>query len=62
MAVTKSCCKAIIQQQASMAIYVHCGSHRLNLAIVSTCKIRAFRNEILTLPNFSDFRPKDSAI
>ena len=27
-----------------MAIYVHCAAHRLNLAIVSVCKIQAFKN------------------
>ena len=30
-------CRAIIQEQAPMATFVHC--HRLNLAVVSSCKI-----------------------
>ena len=31
--------KGCHQQQAPKAVYVHCSSHKLNLAIVSTCKI-----------------------
>ena len=27
-----------------MAIYIHCAAHRLNLAVVSACKIQAFKN------------------
>ena len=44
MAGAKSGCRAIVQRQAPMSIYVHCASHRLNLAIVSACKIQAFKN------------------
>ena len=31
--------RQIIQQQAPMAIYVHCASYRLDLAIVSLAKL-----------------------
>lgn len=27
-----------------MALYIHCAAHQLNLAIVSACRIQAFRN------------------
>ena len=27
-----------------MALYFHCAAHRLNLAVVSACKIQAFKN------------------
>ena len=44
MAGARSGCNAIIQEVAPQAIYHHCAAHRLNLAIVSACKISAFRN------------------
>lgn len=44
MAGARSGCSAIIRQMAPLAIYQHCAAHRLNLAIVSACKIMAFRN------------------
>ena len=37
-------CQAIVQQQAPKAMYFHCSAHRLNLAVVSACKIPAFKN------------------
>ena len=37
-------CQAIVQQQAPKAMYFHCSAHRLNLAVVSVCKIPAFKN------------------
>ena len=36
--------KTIVQQSAPLAQYFHCASHRLNLAVVSACKIPALRN------------------
>ena len=42
-------------------MYVHCSSHRLNLAIVSACKIAAFKNAevcIGEIARFFDFSPK----
>lgn len=44
MAGAKSGCRSIIQQHAPVAVYTHCAAHRLNLAIVSACKIQAFKN------------------
>ena len=37
-------CQALIQKEAPKAIYAHCSSHKLNLAIVSACMISAFKN------------------
>lgn len=44
MSGARSGCKAIIQKEAPKAVYIHCAAHRLNLAIVSACRIQAFRN------------------
>ncbi len=44
MAGARSGCSAILRQAAPLAVYHHCASHRLNLAVVSSCKIAAFRN------------------
>lgn len=44
MSGAKSGCKAIIQKEAPLAMYFHCAAHRLNLAIVSSCTISAFKN------------------
>ena len=61
MSGARSGCQAIIQQQAPKASYVHCSSHRLNLAIVAACKIAAFKNAesyIGEIARFFDFSPK----
>ena len=42
MSAARSGCSAVIQQHAPKAAYFHCAAHRLNLAVVSTCKIQAF--------------------
>jgi len=44
MAGAKSGCRALIQQQAPLALYTHCAAHQLNLAIVAACKVQVFRN------------------
>ena len=44
MSGARSGCTSIVQQQAPMAIYTHCAVHQLNLAVVSACKIQAFKN------------------
>ncbi len=44
MAGARSGYKSIVQQQAPMAIYIHCAAHRLNLAVVTACKIQAIKN------------------
>ncbi len=33
-----------IREKVSLALYHHCAAHRLNLAVLSACKILAFRN------------------
>ncbi len=55
MSGARSGCPAIIQQQAPKAVYVHCSSHRLNLAIVSACKIAAFKNAEACIGEISRF-------
>ena len=37
-------CKTIVQREAPQALYFHCAAHRLNLAVVSACKIQSFEN------------------
>lgn len=44
MAGARSGCSAIIREKVPLAQYHHCAAHRLNLAIVSACKIAAFTN------------------
>ncbi len=44
MAGVRSRCRAVVQSQALEAIYVHCAAQRLNLAVVSACKIQEFQN------------------
>ena len=44
LAGSRSGCSAIVEQQAPMALYTHCASHRLNLAVVSACKIQECHN------------------
>ena len=40
MSGAKSGCSAIIKQHAPLAMYTYCASHRLNLSIVSACKLQ----------------------
>ena len=40
----RSGCSTLVRQQAPMATYVHCAAHRLNLAVVSACKIQVLKN------------------
>ena len=54
MAGTKSGCKALVREQAPMALYTHC-------TIVATCKVQAFRNAescIGEMARFFKFSPK----
>jgi len=37
-------CKEIVQKHAPMATYTHCAAHRLNLAIMSACRIQEFKS------------------
>lgn len=36
--------KSVVQEAAPKAMYFHCAAHRLNLSVVSACKIQAFKN------------------
>ena len=36
--------KSIVQQEAPLALYFHCAAHRLNLAVVSACKLQSCKN------------------
>ena len=36
--------KSVVQKAAPKAMYFHCAAHRLNLSVVSACKIQAFKN------------------
>ena len=44
MSGARSGCSAVVQQQAAKTAHFHCAAHRLNLAVVSACKIKAFMN------------------
>ena len=63
-------CMSIVQKEVPAALYIHCASHQLNLAVMSACKIQAFKNvesclgEISRLFSFSPKRQKllDKAI
>ena len=61
MSGARSGCSAVIQQQAPKAAYFHCAAHRLNLAVVSACKIQGFMNVeayIGEIARFFAFSPK----
>lgn len=61
MSGARSGCQAFIQQSAPLAQYFHCASHRLNLAVVSACKIPALKNAesyIGEIARFFGFSPK----
>ncbi len=40
----RSGCKALIQREAPLAVSYHCPAHRLNLAVMSACKIQSMKN------------------
>ena len=53
MAGAKLGCRAVVQKEAPLATYVHCAAHKLNLAIVSACKILPFKKySVLHWRNF----------
>jgi hypothetical protein len=58
MSGARSGCSAIVKQHAPLAEYAHCASHRLNLAVVSACKMQAFRNTESYLGGFSSFHQR----
>ena len=45
----RSRCHALIKRLAPKATYVNCASHQLNLAVVSACKIQAFKSTESTI-------------
>ena len=55
MSGSKNGCQAKIRQKAPLAFYVHCASHQLNLAVVSTCVIPCVRNAHLMISELSKF-------
>ena len=44
MSSARSGVKAIVQEAAPKAMYYHYAAHRLNLSVVSACRIQAFKN------------------
>ena len=54
-------CAALIQRKYPLAMYSHCCSHALNLAVVNACSLVMVQNLFSTLGNvyrFSDNHPK----
>ena len=65
MAGARSGYKAIILQQAPMALYTHCAAHQLNLAVVAACSIQVFKNAesyIGEMARFFKFSAKRQAL
>ena len=61
MAGARAGVRSIVQRDAPKATYVHCAAHQLNLAIVSACKIQAFKNAesyVGEIARFFSFSPK----
>ena len=54
MAGYKSGCSAYISDRYPLALYFHCSSHRLNLAVIDGCKIRTVKNMMDTIKKCSD--------
>ena len=44
MSGARSCSKSTVQQVARLAMYYHCTAPCLSLAVVSACKVQAFKN------------------
>lgn len=38
--------QASIKEKQSLALYIHCASHKLNLAISKACSMRSIRNAV----------------
>ena len=47
--------KSRIQAEFPLALYTHCASHKLNLAIVAACEIQAVRNAMAVIGKVSRF-------
>ena len=44
MSGARSCCSSVVQREAPLTMYFHCAARRLNLPVVSACRIQAFKN------------------
>jgi len=51
----KNGCAAIINRLNRKALYTHCMSHRLNLAVSKACQIRSIENMLSTIQQLSWF-------
>ena len=49
---------AQIQQEYEKAVYVHCGSHILNLSIASSCNLPIIRDIVRGVSDFFNSSPK----
>ena len=61
MSGARSGAKAVVQKAAPKAMYHHCAAHRLNLSIVSSCKISMIQNAesfLGEIARFFSFSPK----
>ena len=61
MSGARSGSQAIIQREPPLALYFHCTAHRLNLAVVSSCSIQAFKNAetyVGEIARFFSYSPK----
>ena len=59
----RSGCRTLVQNKAPKATYTHCAAHQLNLAVVSACKIQAFKSAESTIgeiARFFSFLPRGS--
>ena len=48
-------CQTVILETQPLASFVHCASHRLNLAISDTCNVTEFKVAFGTLSSISNF-------
>ena len=55
MAGIRSGCRALIQSKAPKATYTNCAAQQLNLAVVSACKVHAFRSAESTIGEIARF-------
>jgi len=56
---------AIVKRQYPKAVYTHCMAHRLNLSVVSACKMQSVRNMFVTVGEITrsfEYSPKKEAL
>lgn len=41
--------QAVIKQSCPLALYIHCGSHSLNLAVSDACHVKLIRNDVVII-------------